>query len=813
MKVPNGRRPGRVGGRQVNGTGLSRRGRGRSGKPVLKDKGPEAQRKWLHHCLRTLHKALKNARIFEQRKLKRRLVLLQQHGKDTIPVPERDQQGAGAETTPDANMLGVTSAEMMNRAASPALALRCAVHDGEKLQAQLEISKTLDLNDLAVQLARKSGFPDNLVEAAAHRVPPAARVSHLKEPQQRPQQPGPGRDPCEPGQCHRNGNGSGSDGGSGNGGSDPLVTVLASRLLRASCVRKAVEDARRDFEAKFGTAPVSEPGSEQQGSEDAVGDEGEDNDEDAGTWRGDEELGNSEDTEMPDADQREREEEGEDGGMALRPHKRQRGLIGAASGGMGSPAAMRIDSRPEDLQEEEEEEEVRKPPDGDGAGGYESEDSGVIEEADVDDFLADGAGGDPPVGGDGSPGSEDDDRYSNDGGESGDGSGSDGGGSISFDSEDFDLPARQKSGDAASKGPTAAKWSGGHGGDGDGGGSSGGGSSGRAATAKATSGVKLPLDAATLKATKARPSSAVAPSSRAPKADGGTAKASSPPAESKRRAGPRSSQARAAAAPEIRKGKKLKRDGGRQGDPLLDRKGKNRLGQNARRRLYEKLYGAEARHVQQHQQQERRSAKAERGQRHGMQDRTATDRGTSRSGGGGKQAITASAATSGEHQQLHPSWVAKQRQKQLLMQQAATAAPKKIKFNDDDEGNGGGDVHHGMGTASTRPKGAEKGSSPDAGNRNPGVSSCGVRRGGEGMRNGHARGRGRDEQPAQRGRGAGGGAGGRGPGGKGDGGGGGGSGGGGGDTRSLHPSWEARQRQKEQLLVAAPAGKKIVFED
>ncbi|GIL50842.1 hypothetical protein Vafri_6960 [Volvox africanus] len=825
MKVPKGRRAGQVGGRQVNGTGLSRlsqRGRGRFGKPVLKDTGPEAQRKWLHHCLRTLHKALKNARSFEQRKLKRRLVLLQQQRQaDGALVPERDQRAA-AEGAAEGDMTAVPV--RMERAASPSQApatLRCAaaLPDGEKLQGQLESSRVLDLNNLAMQLALKSGFPPDLVLAAAPGVSPAPRVPQLKTQQQRPQQPGQGGPPCEPGHFHRSGDGDGSGrhDASGSGGSDPLMTLLASRLLRASCVRKAVEDARRDFAAKFGAAlgsetGFSEPESERQDSEDAGGDdEGVGGDEDEGTGKGGEELieNSEEEPEVADENQQQLEE---DGAVVLRPHKRQRGLTGTASCGVGSAAAVQRDCQLEELQEDEEEAEeegTRMHPDGDAAEGRghdSDEDSGVIEEVDVDDFLAEAVGDEPPAGGDRSTGSGDGDQCCNDGGESEDESGSsDGDGSLSFDSEDFDLPARQRPGKAASKGPAPVKGSGGR----DGGG--GGGSSSRVVTAKvvvkATAGVKRLPDATAVKAAKDPPSHA----SRASKGDGEATRKSPAPAEGKRGAAA-GSKARTAAGREIRHEKKPKKDGGRAGDPLLDRKGKNRLGQNARRRLYEKLYGAEARHVQQqHQyQQERHPPRAERCQRHGLQDRPAgAGRGTnSGGGGGGKQPSTAQIATTaagaaetpGEHQ-LHPSWAAKQRQKQVLLQQAATAAPKKIRFDDGD-----GD----SGAASTRPTGAESGSR-DAGIRRPGEASRGMRMAGDDTRNGQTRGRGGGAQLAPRGRGAGVRAGGGDPGRKGNSDPGG--GGGGADKGSLHPSWAARQRQKEQLLVVAPAGKKIVFED
>ncbi|GLI60671.1 hypothetical protein VaNZ11_002872, partial [Volvox africanus] len=634
MKVSKSRRAGQVGGRQVNGTGLSRlsqRGRGRFGKPVLKDKGPEAQRKWLHHCLRTLHRALKNARIFERRKLKRRLVLLQRRQEDGAKVPERVQRATAGEA--ERYLSGVPM--RMEPAASPSLApatLRCAVPGDETLRGQLESSRLLNLNNLAMQLALKSGFPEDLVLAAAPRVPPAARVPQLQAQQQLPQQPCQGGPLCEPDHGHRSGDDSGSHGASGSGSSDLLMAVLASRLLRASCVRKAVEDARRDFAAKFGAAlgaesVVSEPELERQDSEDAGGDdEGVGGDEHEGTGQDDEEL-----VEVAGGDWRQLEE---DGAVALRPHKRQRGLTGTAAGGVGSAAAVRRDRQPEGPQEDEkeaEEEGVRMHSDGDAAGGHDSgEDSGVIEAADVDDFLAEACGDEPPAGSDGSTGSGDDDRCCNDGRESEDGGSSDGGASLSFDSQDFDLPARRRPGEAASKGPAPVKGRGDHG---------GGTGTGRAATAKATVGVKRLPDATAVKATKDRPSS----TSRASKSDGGPTRRSPAASEGQRGARAGNGKARTAAGREIRHEKKPKKDGGLAGDPLLDRKGKNRLGQNARRRLYEKLYGAEARHVQQHHQyqyqyqyqQERRPSKAERDQRYGLEGRpAAAGRGTSSGGGG-----------------------------------------------------------------------------------------------------------------------------------------------------------------------------------
>lgn len=179
-------------------------------------------------------------------------------------------------------------------------------------------------------------------------------------------------------------------------------------------------------------------------------------------------------------------------------------------------------------------------------------------------------------------------------------------------------------------------------------------------------------------------------------------------------------------------------------------------------------------------------------------------RGSDRGGGGvGKTANITVTAAAPSVEQLHPSWAAKQRQKQLLQHQVAAAAPKKIRFDEESEQVEGGGDRHGGGCHSFG----------EAARKIP-VLTESRRGGGPLLARGSAResrngsGRGEKGMAADRSEGGSGAGWGRGP-----------QPGGGGavgrlaGAESLHPSWEARQKQKQQQLAAAPAGKKIVFED
>lgn len=118
------------------------------------------------------------------------------------------------------------------------------------------------------QVAIKSGFPQDLVQQAANPQPrargpmqggkgrgagagakgPAAGGKGEAEPQAAAAAAGGEQGPAEVGAAEAAGTAEKEAGGALGG----VVGVVASRLLRSSCVSKAVEEARKDFLAKFG---------------------------------------------------------------------------------------------------------------------------------------------------------------------------------------------------------------------------------------------------------------------------------------------------------------------------------------------------------------------------------------------------------------------------------------------------------------------------------------------------------------------------------------------------------------------------------
>ncbi|KAG1675155.1 hypothetical protein FOA52_003378 [Chlamydomonas sp. UWO 241] len=208
---------------------------------------------------------------------------------------------------------------------------------------------------------------------------------------------------------------------------------------------------------------------------------------------------------------------------------------------------------------------------------------------------------------------------------------------------------------------------------------------------------------------------------------------------------------------------------------------KNRLGQNARRRLAEQQYGKTALHLQEAPAAEVEGQRKTKGQAGG-------------GSGGGRE----------DEGSLHPSWVAKRR---LTIGPILTGAPaaKKITFDDDGGAAGGGGGGGGRGGGRRTQAGGRGGGRHESsqGGRGRGAPACGRGRlGGDGGCGSFSSG-GRGAPvaaaaaPAAAGARAAGAAAACAAGG-------------------MHPSWEARLKAKAAAAARGPikaAGTKIVFDD
>ncbi len=181
----------------------------------------EAKRKWVHHRVKLICKVLKKAKVFEVRKIQRRIA---QAKDSTQPKAGEHLSRVGGVCTRQR-----TQRDELRTCIADAASAACAgkwsaagAKDARKLEEQLAACKAMDLDRVARYAALRCGLA----------VPAEAEAAASAEE---------GTSPAGP---------------SGGGGGQEHEAVLRARLLRSAPVRKELQEAVAEFNRKFNAGEI-----------------------------------------------------------------------------------------------------------------------------------------------------------------------------------------------------------------------------------------------------------------------------------------------------------------------------------------------------------------------------------------------------------------------------------------------------------------------------------------------------------------------------------------------------------------------------